>query len=85
MCMHVILQHSDIAPGGWSSDGLRVELVDDQSITCSSTHLTSFAVLVDVSGGSQVVITYIAIYSHMSFKLSILRIYLMHRKLHCQL
>ena len=32
----------------------------DSTINCSSTHLTSFAVLVDVSGGNQVcsVITY---------------------------
>ena len=59
--MYVIIQHSDIAPGGWSSVGLSVEAVDDGMITCSSTHLTSFAVLVDVSGGSQVVIGYILI------------------------
>ena len=48
--------YSDVAPGGWSGDGLSVETINNQTITCSSTHLTSFAVLVDVSGGSQVVI-----------------------------
>ena len=50
-----IMEHSGVAPGGWSIDGLSVETVNDEIITCSSTHLTSFAVLVDVSGGSQVV------------------------------
>ena len=46
---------SGVAPGGWSSIGLSVQSVDDQRITCNSNHLTSFAVLVDVSGSSQVI------------------------------
>ena len=50
-----ITQCSGVAPGGWSSIGLSVQSVDDQFITCSSNHLTSFAVLVDVSGSSQVI------------------------------
>ena len=39
---------------GWSSEGLRTESVtkdgDNVTVTCSSNHLTSFAVLVDVGG-----------------------------------
>jgi hypothetical protein len=37
---------------GWSSEGLRVGAFDESSgtVTCISNHLTSFAVLVDVSG-----------------------------------
>ena len=38
----------------WSSEGLRTESVtrdgDTVTVTCSSNHLTSFAVLVDVGG-----------------------------------
>ena len=45
---------SDVHNGGWSSDGVHVENLTNTTITCSSTHLTSFAVLVDVSGASQV-------------------------------
>ena len=45
---------SGVPPGGWSSTGLSVETFDDTTITCTSTHLTSFAVLVDVSGASRV-------------------------------
>jgi len=48
------LNCSGIPPGGWSSVGLNVEDSNETSITCTSTHLTSFAVLVDVSGASQV-------------------------------
>ena len=44
-------------PGGWSTDGVSVESVDDKSITCASQHLTSFAVLVDVSGSHEVLAT----------------------------
>lgn len=46
--------YSYFIPGGWSDDGLSVEAVDDQTIKCSSKHLTSFAVLVDVSGSHEV-------------------------------
>ncbi|XP_065915770.1 adhesion G-protein coupled receptor D1-like [Dysidea avara] len=46
-------QGSGVPPGGWSSTGLSVETFDDTTITCTSTHLTSFAVLVDVSGASR--------------------------------
>ena len=49
------MMYSGVAPGGWSSIGLSVQSVDDQRITCNSNHLTSFAVLVDVSGSSQVI------------------------------
>ena len=42
--------------GGWDTEGATVVSNDMSSstITCNSTHLTSFAVLVDVSGGHQV-------------------------------
>ena len=38
----------------WSNIGLSVEDSTNTTISCTSTHLTSFAVLVDVSGASQV-------------------------------
>ena len=39
--------------GEWSFDGLTTNLVSNQSVQCLSTHLTSFAILVNVgrSGG----------------------------------
>lgn len=42
--------------GGWDTEGVTVIANDEKNsmITCNSTHLTSFAVLVDVSGGYQV-------------------------------
>ena len=42
--------------GGWDTKRVTVVSNDINSsiITCQSTHLTSFAVLVDVSGGHQV-------------------------------
>ena len=42
--------------GGWDTEGVSVLSNDINSsiITCESTHLTSFAVLVDVSGGHEV-------------------------------
>ena len=44
--------------GGWSSEGVQViRNVTRGNVTtvqCNSTHLTSFAVLVDVSGGLEV-------------------------------
>ena len=85
--MCVIMIYSGVAPGGWSSVGLNVETMDDDIITCSSTHLTSFAVLVDVSGGSQVVISthIITDMLYMSSSLYSCRIYLKDRKLHYQL
>ena len=42
--------------GGWDTDGVIEVSIDMNSstITCNSTHLTSFAVLVDVSDGHKV-------------------------------
>ena len=44
--------------GGWSSEGVQViSNITRGSVTtvlCNSTHLTSFAVLVDVAGGLEV-------------------------------
>ena len=56
----MILIHSprSIGSGGWILTGVQtVNGMVDGNITvvqCESTHLTSFAVLVDVSGASQV-------------------------------
>ena len=38
--------------GGWDVTGVTTVNSNDTFITCDSTHLTSFAVLVDVSGQS---------------------------------
>ena len=42
--------------GDWDTEGVTVVSndINSSTITCNSTHLTSFAVLVDVSGGHQV-------------------------------
>ena len=42
--------------GGWDTEGVTVVTIDMENtiITCNSTHLTSFAVLVDVSESHQV-------------------------------
>ena len=41
--------------GRWSTEGVKTENVtrvgDTVTVVCSSTHLTSFAVLIDVGGG----------------------------------
>jgi len=45
-----------LSRGGWDTEGVTVIEINTNisTITCNSTHLTSFAVLVDVSGGHQV-------------------------------
>ena len=45
--------------GGWDTQGVTTVANDISSsiIICNSSHLTSFAVLVDVSGGHQVLTT----------------------------
>ena len=45
-----------ICRGGWDTEGVTVVANDIRNsvIACSSMHLTSFAVLVDVSDGRQV-------------------------------
>ena len=42
--------------GDWDTEGVTVVRIyrENSTIICSSTHLTSFAVLVDVSDGHQV-------------------------------
>jgi len=42
--------------GGWDTNNVMVVDKNDTFIICSSTHLTSFAVLVDVSGGTNKVV-----------------------------
>ena len=37
--------------GGWDTEGVTTISVTNNTITCNSNHLTSFAVLVDVAGG----------------------------------
>ena len=45
---------NSVGTGGWSLGGVTTDLVDTTEsgtiVLCSSTHLTSFAVLVDVTG-----------------------------------
>ena len=47
-----------VGHGGWASDGIATSGIKTEgnvtSVQCLSTHLTSFAVLVDVAGGLQV-------------------------------
>ena len=47
-----------IGSGSWVTDGIRttdnMTVGNVTSVQCQSTHLTSFAVLVDVAGGLQV-------------------------------
>ena len=47
--------------GGWDTQGVTTVANDISSsiIICNSSHLTSFAVLVDVSGGHQVLTLYL--------------------------
>ena len=40
--------------GGWDSTGVTTTSISNNTITCNSSHLTSFAVLVDVAGGHRV-------------------------------
>ena len=58
--LHVkLISVHSIGMGGWSSDG--IETVFDegtQTVTCLSSHLTSFAVLVDVAGTTTVCIMF---------------------------
>lgn len=66
-----------IGNGSWTTAGITTDDVMTQStksgplttITCRSTHLTSFAVLVDVVGGLEVKIIY---YDKLIFQLSVL-------------
>ena len=47
-----------VGSGGWSSDGIQIISSNTSNnvtrVVFTSTHLTSFAVLVDVSGGLEV-------------------------------
>ena len=45
---------SNVNRGGWDTEGVTTISVTNNTITCNSSHLTSFAVLVDVSGGHKV-------------------------------
>ena len=44
--------------GEWSFDGLTTEVVSNKSVQCLNTHLTSFAILVNVgrSGGGNMTV-----------------------------
>ena len=41
---------SSTSTGGWVSDGIIAEFIDDTTVRCLSSHLTSFSVLVEVTG-----------------------------------
>ena len=51
---HNCVCYSSLAASGWSGEGVTTEMVsfegDLSMVQCSSVHLTSFAVLVDVRG-----------------------------------
>ena len=51
-CLKVNCDVSHSVTGGWDTNNIVVVDVNDTFITCNSTHLTSFAVLVDVTGGT---------------------------------
>ena len=36
--------------GAWSFEGVTTTIVDSSHVQCHSTHMTSFAILVDLSG-----------------------------------
>ena len=46
MTLHLCVVHHS----NWSSVGINTTLENRRSVTCTTTHLTSFAVLVDVNG-----------------------------------
>ena len=46
--IHTIINF--ILSGGWSTDGITAQLIDSNTIQCTTTHLTSFSVLVGPSG-----------------------------------
>ena len=53
-------------PGGWDITGVSVDDRNDTFIRCNSTHLTCFAVLVDISGGtSKLVSSCIILWSYL--------------------
>jgi len=47
----MLYNSSNTNRGGWDSTGVTTISVTNNTITCNSNHLTSFAVLVDVGGG----------------------------------
>ena len=62
VCMYVIIHTHAIfnlfsnsnESGSFSTDGItQVNTTNNTFVQCTSTHLTSFAVLVDASGGSE--------------------------------
>ena len=42
--------YSETSSGGWASEGIVTEIINESTVRCLSQHLTSFAVLVDVEG-----------------------------------
>ena len=52
VCVYISIDCVCIYRGGWDTEGVTVMSSDpiNSIIRCNSTHLTSFAVLVDVSG-----------------------------------
>ena len=48
--MYYYHNYSSTDFGSWVSDGIITEIINDTTVRCLSSHLTSFAVLVDVSG-----------------------------------
>ena len=60
----IIMTYDSIGNGSWITAGITTDDVVTKGnltiVTCRSTHLTSFAVLVDVVGGLAVILMYCA-------------------------
>ena len=54
MCL--CLLYYSVNGSGWSTSGLTVDFMNDTHIRCLSTHLTTFAVLLDLTGNTVKVI-----------------------------
>ena len=57
MCSHNLkltdFHCSNQTKGGWSNEGIKQDSDPTVSVSCNSTHLTSFAVLVSAEGGDE--------------------------------
>ena len=60
VCMYsyMCLLYYSVNVSGWSTKGLTVDFLNDSHIRCLSTHLTTFAILFDLTGNTvKVIIT----------------------------
>ena len=59
----VLVYISSSIPGQWARDGLMMEKIGGNAVRCESTHLTSFSVLVDVTGSTAVSLSWVSVTS----------------------